>query len=359
MIDLEALLAPIGDESPTGENLRYRAGDTTFEDLEESRREVDPEEDPSGDGQDSDWAAIVRTASGALAEESKDLELATRLTEALVHRDGFAGLAEGLELCHALIERFWDQLHPGYDPEDGEIVGPIRARPLGWLVTALASGTTGSLAGAKLVPLVPVPGERSLTWQDYENGQRLDEYQMQSDQSRYQEMVDAGMVTSERWNAALASAPPEALREVRDALVVSEEKIAALETLCDERFGDDAPILIPLRDLVNEIREFLDKQVGSGEEAEEGEAEGGAVESLGGARVASGPIANRAQAIDRLREIAEFFRRTEPHSPMAALIGRAVKWGSLSFEDLVRDYIKDPTTQGQIWELLGIEAPEE
>ena len=48
----------------------------------------------------------------------------------------------------------------------------------------------------------------------------------------------------------------------------------------------------------------------------------------------AGPIASRDEAYRRLREVAEFLRKTEPHSPVPPLLDRAVRWGNMSFEKL-------------------------
>lgn len=70
--------------------------------------------------------------------------------------------------------------------------------------------------------------------------------------------------------------------------------------------------------------------------------------------VSSGPIRNRAEALKRLAEIAAFFQRTEPHSPVFYLIQRAVKWGNMPFETWLQDVVKDETVLSQIKETLGI-----
>lgn len=70
----------------------------------------------------------------------------------------------------------------------------------------------------------------------------------------------------------------------------------------------------------------------------------------------SGPIRNRAEALKRLAEIAAFFQRTEPHSPVYYLIQRAVKWGNMPFETWLQDVVKDENVLNQIKETLGINA---
>ena len=79
-------------------------------------------------------------------------------------------------------------------------------------------------------------------------------------------------------------------------------------------------------------------------------AQGGAVSSA-----PAGPIQSREQALQRLREVADYFRRTEPHSPLSSLIARGVRWGGMSFEDVLRDLARDDDFLGKIWETLGIE----
>jgi len=60
---------------------------------------------------------VTKLCGEAIAKKSKDLQVAAWLVEALVRRDGFAGLIEGLALIRGLIENFWDTLYP--ELEDG------------------------------------------------------------------------------------------------------------------------------------------------------------------------------------------------------------------------------------------------
>ena len=130
-MDLEKLLAPVSEDSPTGVNLRDQPADLTFQQLEEERKEVSPEEDPSGSGHTPQWPKIVSTCEAKFAE-TKDLHLAVWLTEATARVEGFDGLAAGLRLLTKLMDTYWEGLHPGADPEDGVIL-PIRAKPLNWI----------------------------------------------------------------------------------------------------------------------------------------------------------------------------------------------------------------------------------
>jgi type VI secretion system protein ImpA len=63
---------------------------------------------------------------------------------------------------------------------------------------------------------------------------------------------------------------------------------------------------------------------------------------------------DRADAIRRLAAVAEYFRRAEPHSPIAYLVQRAVRWGEMPLEEWLRDVIHDDNVLGQLRETLGL-----
>jgi type VI secretion system protein ImpA len=65
---------------------------------------------------------------------------------------------------------------------------------------------------------------------------------------------------------------------------------------------------------------------------------------------------NRAQALDMLRQVATFFRTTEPHSPVAHLAKKAADWGAMPLHSWLQSVVKDPGTLSHIEELLGIES---
>src|SRR5882724_4843125 len=99
------LLNPIPGPNPSGENLKYNP---VYDKIKEARRQDD--DAPQGEWQRerkiADFPQVLKLAGDALATKSKDLQLAAWLTEALVNREGFAGLREGLKLIQGLIENF-------------------------------------------------------------------------------------------------------------------------------------------------------------------------------------------------------------------------------------------------------------
>jgi type VI secretion system protein ImpA len=67
----------------------------------------------------------------------------------------------------------------------------------------------------------------------------------------------------------------------------------------------------------------------------------------------SGAIQSRKDALRRLSEIADFFQKTEPHSPVSHLVTRAVKWGNMPLDGWLQDVIKDEAVLYQIRQTLG------
>ena len=66
-----------------------------------------------------------------------------------------------------------------------------------------------------------------------------------------------------------------------------------------------------------------------------------------GIRIGADPLA-------QLRAVAEFFRRTEPHSPVAYLADKAAHWGEQPLHVWLRALVKDETAVARIEEMLGV-----
>jgi type VI secretion system protein ImpA len=56
----------------------------------------------------------------------------------------------------------------------------------------------------------------------------------------------------------------------------------------------------------------------------------------------------------QLEKIADFFRQTEPHSPISYAVQRAVKWGNMPLEMWLADVVKDTATLDSLREILGL-----
>ncbi len=359
MLDLNRLSSPISDDSPAGEDLRLRPSDVTFETINQARTEIAVEDDPGGEGRSADWKLASRTCEEALTAETKDLEIAAWLTEALAHTEGFGGLQAGLELVAKLAQSFWPHVHPGVDEDDGEIILPIRARPLSWIGTS--KDFLRAVAGC---PIINSADGRVLSWSDYQSTEFVDEKAGLTDPTAYNELIERGYVSGDDWISRIDAIDPALLQQTAASLRGCEQTLADLRSVCDELFEDDEPNFVALAELLLEIREYLEARAPSGEigaaDAEAGAATGttAVAEPSGaaGAGAAAGPITSRDDALRRLGEVAEYFRRTEPHSPISHLVRRTVRWGHMPLPDLLREIVKDEDVLNRIWDTLGIQG---
>src|SRR5271163_2777776 len=116
----EDLLQPIPGENPCGENLYYSP---LFDKIKEARRQESA--GPMGawerEVKTADYVQVVKLCEETLATKTKDLWLVAWLTEALISRDKFAGLRDGLDTLRAFLEGFWEPLYPGLEEGDAEL----------------------------------------------------------------------------------------------------------------------------------------------------------------------------------------------------------------------------------------------
>ena len=113
---LEALLAPVPGDNPAGRDLRY---DPRYDQVKEARRE--DLELPAGglatERKVADWPQVVKLSTQLVSTETKDLQLTAWLAEALLKRDGLAGLITGLEGLRGILDRYWDGCFPAWDED--------------------------------------------------------------------------------------------------------------------------------------------------------------------------------------------------------------------------------------------------
>jgi type VI secretion system protein ImpA len=346
LLDLEVLLAPITGDNPAGASLRY-AGD--YDEL----RALLPKPDRDAfeaSGQEGQWAKLVQLASEKLKKKSKDLAIATWLTEGLVHQHGFAGLRDGLLLIQGLCERFWEQLYPLPDEGDYE----VRAAPLQSLFERNSAGWVYEIPLTKEPILAPETDEKVAVtynlWHSIVIAQLEDKKPLQG-----------------AMEEAAADSPTDFLQNLYSDIVTVEAALQALSRLMDELLGPVAPGITSVAEATakckSRISTVLAKRgVTFGQAADEPGAEsngdGHIGEGSGGERATSGarsgPIGSREDALARLREVADFFRRTEPHSPVPYLIQRAIHWSRMSFEQLLAELVTDENTRLHINTTLGL-----
>lgn len=350
-MNIDNLLLPISPDEPCGEDMSFSL---EFDAILEKRREDDPSLD-QGEWvralKVADWPGVVSQCEELLGKRTKDLRVASWLTDALARTRGFAGLADGLELCGRLCENHWDGVHPQAD--DGNL--EQRVGSLAWLL-----GQVAELS--RLAPVV-VSGAKRHGLRDIEAARALQ-------QAIARGSVDAATVAADGMLTLDEVARVQAATS-RDFLVSNLEDVKRgldalrrLQQCVDAHLGADGPgfgaARKALEDALGSVERFA--RDGGASEALAGAGPGAAdaVDSAGatgGDAAANGRLQTRAQALRQLRAVAEFFRRTEPHSPVAYLADKAAKWGEMPLHAWLRVVLKDPSALAHVEELLGVDPP--
>ncbi len=343
-MNFDALLAPVSEASPCGDDLSFS---TEFDAIQELRRADDPTLDQGAwvtALKSADWPGVRAQCEHVLTHRSKDLRAAAWLTDASARIVGFAGLADGLSLCALLCERYWNDLHPRMDDGDAE----QRGGNLRWLlaqVEALGSQLTVLQHGARGVSLRDVEAAQTLP----RGGDRADAAPAAAATFTQDDLAAARRGTP---RAFLATN----LADARRAL----EALAQLQQVIDARMGDDGPGFAGARQALESALHAVERlareldPAGAVAAAVADASVGVGPVSAGTAAAAGDPLRSRTAALQQLREVAEFFRRTEPHSPVAYLAERAAKWGDMPLHDWLRAVLKDQGTLSSMEELLGV-----
>jgi type VI secretion system protein ImpA len=330
---MNALLAETASDPPCGPCLEY---DPQFKELE--RTSIGKSEQQLGDiitpAEDPDWAD-VRQRALALFARTKDLRIALLLTRALVRIDNMAGLRDGLALVHALLERYWDTVHPRLDA-DGASDPITRLNVLSALVDQ--NGLMHDVRNALIAPAGPMG---SVAVRDI--------------------LLAAGKLTPSAGEAVRSQAQLTAAIAacaVRDhgaieAVRASALSVEAIQSLLQDKVGIELAIdLGALSSMLACAAQACDDALrAQGGDVEAGVDTGSASQP---APQSSGEIRSREDAIRQLDQICRFFERTEPGNPAPLLIRRAQRLMNKNFVELIEDLA--PESLGQVRSLAGIKS---
>ncbi len=359
--------APVEGDAPEGTDLRedFSAQSPYFR-LRDARAEARDAEKAIERGEPNApeplpfWRNVRELAAASLAR-SKDLEVAAWMTEAMLRLSGLRGLASGARLIAGLAERYWEGLFPM--PDDDGMETRLSA------VTGLnGRGGPGSLIQPLYrLPLFPGADGRAVNLFQFQQSEQLPAL----DAARRQQRIERGTVPLEELEraarAAGASAFGPLLNEAQDALGAWEEMTQAL----DSRAGADGPSTSQVREILQQIVAVAARYAPEGAGAPSGtavtggaadradEAEPGTHAQSGGigAVVITGRIATREDAFRTLSEVALFFRRTEPHSPLGYMLDETIRRGRLPWPELLAEIVQEEGTRHAILTSLGIRPP--
>ena len=362
---VEHILMPLSGSEPAGISLRY---DPIIPEIRTAREADDPSL-PQGEWErplkKSDWPLVASHCSQLLQERSKDLQLASWLTEAWIHLYQLDGLQAGVAMLSGLIEQHWEGLHPRLDDE-----GDCEARvaPLVWLNETLP------LTLRLHVGLMTLPDRKP-------------------SRISLEDWIKAPLASTATSPSSSADGPPTLSRDdlvkfgsstgAEDLLlkrkhlrsIMSEWK--KLDDVVDQKLGTEAPSLSRVGDAMAQMDRMVTSLLAvRGEPAPAHEAQadtfgddtvntepGVQAEPVGPlsaplkkapARRSGEMVASRSDAYLLLEAVADYLQNIEPHSPTPYLIRRAVTWGNMSLPQLMQEVLREEGDLNRLFTVLGI-----
>ena len=325
-------VAPISDQHPCGESEDAASsvisqiettGDAIHEDLRSAFGEAVRDEnmgmfDMASTGRDA--SDLVDQITDCLNQNCKSLVLASYLPHLMLIGYGLPGFSAGLDIFRELVERYGNLLYP----QDNEKI-------MNFLRRGVYVGNDDKVTdNYKLFLYIPITERSSLPYALLRNavlkGSNPD-------------------ATSRYANDAAGSSPQFYVKLTSELTQVIESARSANKALAD-LLGD------PLFEIVSfgfiesvermaSIVENLATENCPGYPPVEEEEVAAAAAAPGAApaAAATGEIVNREQAIELLRRIADFFHRTERHSPVSYRIRETIRWCKMDLPELLQELL--------------------
>jgi len=277
------------------------------------------------------------------------------LSEALAHKYHFTGITFGLTLAERILDNFWAGLFPSL--EDGV---DERAARLAWMKTTLAEVVGG----------LPITQGQQYGLLRYDESRHVENLALQNPQAM-RAALDEGKINAEVFQRSVVLTDSDHLRLKAGEIAASLNACQQLQNTADRLFGPDAPSFAGLNDMLSRAGQLAEKLLkdrgielhpapaaASLDEPESAGAQptGAAMnqipQDLSAAPLRTTPQ-SRDEAFTLLAGIAQFFKQTEPQSPVPYLIERAIKWGNMPLEGWLNDVIKDSNVVDNIRDVLG------
>jgi len=365
--DIQSLLTPIDGDNPCGIDLRETSS-SGYQTLKDARRTIASlvrarKFDNDSDGEiNRHWETIYNLAPEVIKTQSKDLEVAAWYAEASLKLHGYTGLRAAFSLNEGLVEHFFDNIYPLPD-EDGI---ETRVYPLIGL-----NGEDGS--GTLILPLKNAPLS-----EDYDNpftynlySRCIEAEKITDIDTKQQRLNEIGITTQEINNQVSASSITyyQSLIEDLDACLAHFNNMTnLLDTKCG--LADSPPssaIKKTLEAVLDAIKLLTKNKLAAPQAVETTDStlQNSQENTINTSTtplhssVPVGAINSRADALNQLLLVANYFRQTEPHSPLCGALERVVEWGNMSLQELMLALIPDASARANYTQLTGIDLGED
>ncbi|MBW3696956.1 hypothetical protein EK599_14745 [Vibrio sp. T187] len=400
MTDIDRLIVPISESEPSGSYLKldrsaYRGLRNSYNAAQSSFRQLVETPDASADPvlvetNTQNWTALREISEETLTTKSKDLEiLGWYITSQLFTSDPYKNLADAIPALSALVNTFWDTLNP--TPPEAKIkatddagkareIAEFRTRPLLQLVGESVDSTSF------YVPFQMLGLVGDVTFGDYLLAERkgnmasLKETALQSfDQITKETLlhlvaIHAELELAEKTLAEKCQSVGATVISFNYVKTNTRDLINAIHFLVGEKFDfwpvDDKFHLIEQQaaqtpTAPENVSQPEGSQSSAVEQPQAQPADAAPVQSVATQAVTQvvassiNGIVSRDHAFQEIRKIADYFKETEPHSPISFLLERSIRWGYMSFPELLQEMIgAERNVIEQINQMTGMDQAE-
>jgi len=354
--NLDLFLQDIPGGSPQGKDAKY---DIKYDKIKEATREdLDL---PQGvwvqDLKSANWEEAEKLCVEILQNESKDLQVASWLIESWVSLYNMKGIKQGFNLLLQLSQKYWDTAFPTLDPNDPE----FRSAPYNWI--------NEKLAGRFNKVEVTYPSESETLSYSYSNYVDINEnggIEITSSDEKKETSINP-----EGFKKSLDKTKDDFFIEFKKDGEESLKFIKSLQSLLDEKLGEEGPSLYHAQDKIQELISFCDQTL-EGRKKETAEKTNAPIDPLpenknlsteetsekaeesGSTIHVDAVMTSRSDAYEIINKAADYLEKLDPHSPSPHLIKRAIKWSNLDLKELLQEMVKEPNSLQELKHLLGM-----
>jgi len=353
VIDITALTKPVSKKSPVGTDCRLNEETLSlYRQVKDARTEARLAERKFLQGEDSDksrahWQTVLEQGQVILSTVGKDLEILAWMIEALLRLQGFAGLKAGFELTQSCVDQFQTTLFPTLEPDEDPT----------WQTQALTGLNGDEIEGSLIQPIfqVSLTEQADIALWQYQQAQQIAEM---SDTKLMNQMLQDGALKLSECQDSIAESSDAFYTKLKTDLAQSICAFDAMVQSLDSVFGEASPpssriaeALIAYQNQLNYLLSDRSPVVATREPVDE-EAPITVISAATSGSDKTGYT--RESALKELANIATYFTKAEPQSPLPYMINRVVDWAQLPLPDLLAKMIQNQSELNEVYSLTGI-----
>jgi type VI secretion system protein ImpA len=349
---LTQILMPVSEQAPCGDSKEsiLNTDSPATDEIVDLEMKHDTATKKIKLGEKAEWRDVFELSAKILGHHCKHAQFLVQWLDTVPQLYDFEGLAQALDVVAKVIEKYPRELHP--NPE-GKATRKLE------IISKLAASNSFNEA----VQRIPFPRNSEKESQvSYLHSVYAKYYEEASETERIS-YRDLGYCSRDELTEQLSVISPENCKKLIDSLeacigatlkldqVLNQQKEEAL--LQGNRAEDHVGFLQLKRNLES-ILQYAKTQLPNAKEETSNDASAGqdsstledtsskldqktAIFTLGSS--VQGTLESRRNALNLLSRLAEFFRKTEPHSPISYSLQQAVRWADLSLPELIEELV--------------------